>query len=422
MWAAQNIIVLDNDEKASVFVSRNDGTQSKVNLNYEYEDMDVIGSNLPRGKRELLAYDMTPYIFMMEMFSGSSSSHVTFECLSGNTDSCEQYETDRSEHSSLNPLILIDARISSSKEYHWPKSLLRLIRNSVMGKLKILDMKDLYGWKVRSTASCFRSILTSNVQTGDMSPKSFTGTHRFFSLNGLSRSTSARSENSPVPCVCKVLVLNRFGKRFIIGGDILTRAITFYGKKVASIDPTVRIEAEEVFFENSSFHEQVSIIQESSIVVASHGDGNSNFMFLKPDSRVFEIMPYGYKSDIFRNIAVVYGARYEQIRSQADNEVFEACVQHYNSNKGSFVARYLTNWENNAVMFLNETIQNKRNVWSDMEIPEDEAPGTSTSLKNLRECASYQRLSVDIKDLARNVALAATQLCRVQGDVSILHQ
>ncbi|CAN8067762.1 unnamed protein product [Agarophyton chilense] len=423
MCGIQKMLFALEDEKLSAtFVSRSGGTKAKVTLNYEYEEMDVIGANIPRGKREFLAYDIAPYISMMEMFLPSErSTDFSFQCLSSDPDTCTGYRHHYIENTSLNPLLLIDARIANSKEYQWPKSLLRLIRNSVMGKLKIVDMKELYGWKVRSTASCFGSVLSTNVRTSDMSRNLFPGTHRFFSLNGLSRNITGRVRNSIMPCICKVLVLNRFGKRFMIGGDILTRAIESFGKKVSDIDPTVRIEAEEVFFDNSSFHEQVSVVQQSSIVVASHGDANSNFMFLKPESYVFEIMPYGFKSDIFRNLSVAYGAQYELIRSQADNEVFKACVEHYNSNGGPSLTQYLISWERGAQMFWNETIQRRENVGSNFEIPEDEDQESSASLKNLRECASYQRLSVDLKDLARRVVQVAVRQCRVEGDLGFLH-
>lgn len=409
---------------SSIAIRRSDGSMSNVTLQDDYRHMDVVGVHLPRGRRDLLAHDLTPSILMMGMFSSSiQPEQSSLTCFSKDPESCSMYRSVMARESTFNPLMLIDSQISDTKEYLWPKSLIRLLRNSMLGRLKIVDVKEVYGWRVRSTASCFRSMISTKIETGDVPPDAFRDNDNFFVRNHLSRNITGRpSEKSTEPCISKVLILNRRGRRFMIGIDYLIRALMALGKKLTEIDSLTRIEAEEVFFENCSFHEQVSIIQESNVVIASHGDANANFMFLRPQTKVFEIMPYGYASDLYKNISNAYGARYELIRSQADVEVFAACVRHFNAEENASVNEYMSGWEDTARQFWNESMRQRANIASDYEIPEMERLKNAVDLKNLRECASYQRISVDIKDLARKIALEVAYQCHVTGDLSSLKE
>ncbi|PXF47857.1 hypothetical protein BWQ96_02243 [Gracilariopsis chorda] len=409
---------------SSITIRRSDGSTSNVALQDDFRHLDVVGAYLPRGKRDLLVHDVTPSILMMGMFSSPiQPAQHTVTCLSRDPESCERYRFTPPQESPFNPLMLIDSQISDTKDYLWPKSLMRLLRNSMLGRLKIVDMKEVYGWRVRSTASCFRSMISTTIQTGDVPPDAFSDNDNFFLRNQLSRNMTGRlSDNSTEPCISKVLVLNRHGRRFMIGIDYLIRAVMALGKKLTEIDSLTRIEAEEVFFENCSFHEQVSIVQESNVVIAAHGDANANFMFLRPQTKVLEIMPYGYASDMYKNISNAYGARYELVRSQADIEVFAACVRHFNADENASVNDYLRGWEDKARQFWNDSIRQRANIASNYEIPKVEELEGQIKLKNLRECASYQRTSVDIKDLARRIVLEVAQQCHVRGDLSVLNE
>lgn len=393
--------------RSSIDLNRSDGTTANVSLNYDLRDFDAVGTETPRGERELLAFDLIPAIFMLDMFSRPRhlNDHSTFHCYPNYEGKCQF------GNPSLQPLLLIDSRISDTKEHHWPRSLLRLFRNSFKGEMKIMDMKDVYGWKVRSEATCFRSIISTAVKTGDFPPGTFTEDNRFFSVNGLSRKAVGRPKDSTKPCTVKVLVLNRYGRRSFIGGNFLTSAISSLGRELTKGDNTVRIESEEVFFDKCAFHEQVSIMQESDIVVATHGDANANFMFLRPRAKVFEILPFGYTTLLYRNISKAYDVRYETVRSQADSEVFSACVVHFNAENKSYADDFLASWNRLGSDFWNRTVKEKCNTESKYETAEEEVGRGDAVLKKLRACASHQRTSVDVKDLARNIMREIVEMC-----------
>lgn len=398
------------------------GVKNFITLKDDYRDYDIVGNEVPKGGKHELAYDITPTILMMDMFKRADAYRdVTKKlCVTKEGTACPPETTEKSPL--FNPVLLIDSRISETKDYMWPKSLLRLVRNSLRGNLTIVELKELYEWKVRSQAACFRSIISTNMQTSDLAPEALLPNNIFFSINGLNRKSAERPPHAPTACNVKVLILNRYGKRFIEGGSELTSSILSFGQQLSKVDHGVLIEPEVVFFENSSFHEQVSVMQETSVVVASHGENNANFMFLRPNTRIFEVLPFGFASDIYRNLSAAYGAIYAVVRSQPDIDLFSACVRHFNPDAKQEREKFLEKWKTVAKEFREETIQKNANVDSDYVVTDDEVGtnGTVPSLTSIRPCTSYQRISFDINDLARKVVMAGARQCHVQGDLSFL--
>lgn len=396
---------------------------TKVSLNDTYRHFDVIGNEAPRVERSLLATDITPSILLLDLFKrpGAYGQQIQFLCTTKHGTACRP--ENGSDPSSFNPMVFVDARVSETKQYLWPKSFLRLFRNAANGRLNIMDLKDVYGWKIRSEASCFRSLITTNAQTADIASDSLLPSHLFFSMNKLSRREIGPSSNGALMTTCgsKVLILNRYGKRFIEGSDMLRSAISSYGTKLRQKHSHVLIEPEVVFFENSSFHEQVSVAQESDIVVASHGDGNANFVFLRPKSRVFEILPFGFKSTVYQNLSRAYGSTYSSVCAQPDSEVFLACVKHFNNVDTEEKEGFLKAWQAAAEHFRTESRERKENVGSDFTVPEDNADRDHV-LRRLKQCASHQRISVNVKHLARMVVKAAAEKCQLEGGIEFLNE
>lgn len=396
--------------------------ESQITLKEDFREHDVIGNKAPRVERGLLATDITPSLFLLDLFSrpGAYYNSTTTLCTKRNGVQCGP--KNYSDMSSLNPLLFIDSRIGETKDFLWPKSLLRLVRNSKAGALEVTDLKDLFGWRVRSEASCFHSIISTNVIASEIPPEAINSDHIFFTRNHLSRLPVRNAGLASQSCTSKVLILNQYGKRFIEGCDKLRLAISSLGQEIRKLDKRIVIEPEVVFFENSSFHEQVSVMQESSVVVATHGDGNANFMFLRPESRVFEILPFGFSSDVYRSLSRVYGSVYSKLVGQPDGEVFLACMQHFNPTESEEREEFIAGWRAAAQNFKEETIRTKANVISTYLVPQgdNESEIGTEALQHLRQCASYQRIAVDIKHLARQVTKAAAEQCHFTGDAKLL--
>lgn len=202
---------------------------------------------------------------------------------------------------------------------------------------------------------------------------------------------------------------------------MLASAITAYGRLVSETARHVVIKPEVVFFENLSFHEQVSIIQEADVIIATHGESNANLMFARRDTQVFEILPFGYTSDAYQNLSKVYGIKYRRITSQPDVDVFTACVRHFNPNPTRERTRFLTLWRLHGETFRNSTIERGRNIISSYSVPQYLGDQRNVSnLVRLRDCVTYQRTSVDIRDLARTAVLEGAKLCPIHSDLTFL--
>lgn len=396
------------------------GMSKHISLKDDYRNFDVIGNEPPRGERDLLVNDLTRASLLLDILDRplAYSQGTKSLCTTKNGEPC--LAKNNTGVGSLKPLILVDSRISDTKDYMWPKSLLRLVRNSVSGNLEIADLKDVYAWKVYSEASCFRSLISTNVEISEIPKEVMTPKNIFFSKNNLNRvPLTAMSAQQGRSCSVKVLILNRYGKRYIEGSEKLSAAISAYGTRVHRGDERVLVQPEVAFFENSSFHEQVSVMQEAGVVVASHGDGNANFIFLRPASRVFEILPFGFASDVYRNISRAYGSIHSYVWSQPDDEVFSSCVKHFNPISSSERQAFLSHWRTSATRFAQETVRRSTNILNEYTVPEKDED-SSRGLKRLRQCASYQRISVDVRDLAKKVTKAAAELCHAKGDLSYL--
>lgn len=437
--------------------SRTTSTHSNLtmHLSDEFRDHDILGGPTPSADRHHLATTITPLIHLLDLFSTPSSynPHLTASYVHPPPNSpfpsqpLPRNPTDLShpEISSMSSIMLIDSRLADTKEFQWPKSILRLLRSSQSGNFRTVDHRELYSWKVRSKASCFRSILSTSAKTSDFPESAISTNNLFFSENGLVRtSTTVKQQHAIANCTVKVLILNRYGKRFIEGTELLTSAISAFASVLRNQAPHVNIQPEVVFFENSSFHEQVSIVQEAGVIVATHGESNANFMFARPDTHVFEILPFGYrpKEEDYQNLSKAYGVQYTKVTAQPDKHVFAACVRHFNpirsednvKVKVSERERFLKSWNLYADTFRNGTVEHGRNILSSFVVPDEirqGESGTSTGdgmakgreklvVEKIRECAGYQRVSVDVRDLARIVVVTAARQCPFHTDLTML--
>lgn len=379
----------------------------------DFRDKDLLGIAVPTVEKPLLATYLAPVIHTLDIFNRPQNyaNIVDSNCFSENGQVCGR---EKNEQPRVNAILLVDSRIADSKDFHWPKSILRLLRSSLDARFEYRDLRTVYSWRVRSQASCFRSIITTNVQTSDMPPSSVATDHPFFLKNRLKRSSARHGLHALGQCIVKVLILNRYGQRFIEGANTLQAAISLYGRQVTEHASHVLVQPEVLFFENSSFHEQVSIIQEADVIVASHGENNANFMFARQDTQVFELIPFGYHSDVYKNLSSVYGATYRMVVAQPDAQVFAACVRHFNPEATEGRHAFLGQWLRQAQRFRSDTITRGKNIDSDYIVP------NIHNLEHLQECAAYQRISVDVRDLARSVVLSAARLCPIQADLSFL--
>lgn len=395
--------------------------RSKINLSQDFSAFDMIGGKAPRELKHWMITDLTPTVYIMDMSSRfkdyqEKGKVTSYECVEVEGHQCSE----ENAFSDLNPLLLVDVRITEQKSYHWPKGLLRLLQNSFSGKLQISDAQDVYGWHLRSQASCFRSLITTAAAVPDLPDNAFDSTHMLWRANMLSRKSvnhhveDEKKEDGEreLDCTRRVLLLNKYGKRYMVGHDKLRAAIEAVTKESVTPNyPNIRILAETVFFENSSFPEQVSVMQESNVVVSSHGSSNANIVFLRLDTLLIEITPFSLEVDTYSNLARTFGINYKMVMAQPDEEVFFSCVKHFNPTMLPGVSRMMKEWSIHAEKFRQAATASHRNPTTSFRIPDSDDEGVEDG--HVRECATYQRLSFNVVHIAKMVVAACVAQCGV---------
>lgn len=393
--------------------------RKKLTLTGDYSGHDLIGGKAPRELMHWMVTDLTPSFYLMDM-AARTSRYIRYgrftseKCFQSGGESCTQQDSPPK----LNPLVLVDIRVSEKKSHQWPKGVLRLMRNAFRGDLAIADAQEIYGWQVRSKAACFRSIFSTSARVADFSENLFTSSHIMWKANGLSRDSVIREkkegkENTVSPCTSRVLLLNKYGKRYMVGHEKLHAAIAKTAQaEVEQNFPSIRVLSETVFFEKSSFHEQVSVMQESRIVVASHGSSSANIVFLRPGSTFIEVMPFGLEVDTYSNLAKAFGIKYTAVMAQPDEEVFTSCVEHFNPGNPVDVAGTVKEWKRAAEEFRTAAVDSHVNPTTKFRISNGEDAGEdAVKDDHFRECASYQRLSFNVDRVAKLVVVDIMKQC-----------
>jgi hypothetical protein len=386
----------------------------QINLTETFIAHDLIGGSTPRGENQWLVEDLTPSLFLLDMSVRFSSYERTVApiCVRQRQRPCPV----TTSVSDLNPLLLVDVRVSEQESFLWPKGFIRLIRNGLLGSLQVADLQDIYGWRLRSQAACVRSLVSTRAQLAEIPSSVFDASHFFFEGNGLSRESPRVSDElraSKTTCDIKVLILSKYGKRQMVGDEALRTAIVAQARDAKITEQNVQFKPEVVYFEKASFHEQVSIMQESSVVVAAHGPSNANLVFLRPDTLFLEVVPFGLEPDTYKSLSRVYGARYQMIMAQPDEEVFRSCVDHFNPSHTEELGVFMKLYEAQAERFKSDAVSSDVNPSTEFRIPENATAELTKGVKNARHCANYQRLSFNVKEVAQLVVTEGLSQCAV---------
>eukprot|EP00168_Porphyra_purpurea_P013037 TRINITY_DN3517_c0_g1_i1.p2 TRINITY_DN3517_c0_g1~~TRINITY_DN3517_c0_g1_i1.p2 ORF type:complete len:441 (-),score=172.96 TRINITY_DN3517_c0_g1_i1:82-1404(-) len=307
----------------------------RISLTDAHNETDLFGVDPPGETMPAIATDLSPVLLLMDVLqrTAAHAAQLTRECVVQGGTACPDGETAAVAAAGLGPALVVTSRITMQKDEKWVKGFLRLVRNAFYGSFSLLDAADLYGWKVRGVAACVRSVVTTGLTADGMPAGLFPADHFLFAANQISRvprSTGAAVASALAAaaraCTVRVMVLNRFGQRYMVGDYALRSAVAAEAVAAEAIAPGVTLAAEVVFFENASFHEQVSMMQETNVVVASHGAGVANLLFLRPGSTVLEVFPFGYTPPSFAELAAQLGLAHIGVMAAPDVEGVAACL------------------------------------------------------------------------------------------------
>lgn len=98
------------------------------------------------------------------------------------------------------------------------------------------------------------------------------------------------------------------------------------------------------------FSSQRALIGATSTLVAAHGAGLANLLFLRPGSTVIEVFPFGYTPHIFEELAAALGVRHIGVMAAPDGQGVADCLRTAHGGAGASAAavtglpRVLADW------------------------------------------------------------------------------
>lgn len=239
----------------------------------------------------------------------------------------------------------------------------------------------------------FRSVVTSNLKSHE--PYGLFGanlTNIVFEANGITRKPAwMTSDMQERPCRVSVTVLTRQGPRALLRLRELRDRVELLGKLVG-----IRVDIKIVDFGGITFDEQVKVMQETNVLIATHGAGNANFIFMRPSAAVIEVFPFAYKAGPFDRFAEIFGLEYKAVMSSPQTDVFKECMNRHETNQG--IKRLVFSWWDKAVA------EEKVQPWVHRLELEKEfgEPGKSEGMTT-RGCVRLQELEFNIDAVSRMV-------------------
>jgi hypothetical protein len=88
------------------------------------------------------------------------------------------------------------------------------------------------------------------------------------------------------------------------------------GLLAESLQSTIRLPVRVVCFETLSFSDQVNLARNTALLIAPHGAGTLNQIFMPKGSSIIELFPLGYQNSHAQSIAKAFGYQWVEIESE----------------------------------------------------------------------------------------------------------
>lgn len=158
--------------------------------------------------------------------------------------------------------------------------------------------------------------------------------------DGATAGRDAAAAAAAAPCAIHMTLNSRAGERQLVQTKELAAAITALaaGHNHFFAPPRVDVTVSEAHFENMTFAAQRAAMRATDVLVASHGAGLTNVVFLRPGTSVIEVYPFAYTAELFAQLAEFLGLPHTAVVAAADSHAYKACVAAYNGAADAYAA------------------------------------------------------------------------------------
>lgn len=375
-----------------------------LQMSLEHAGRDAFGHTAPRDHMPHFVSDSFKSLASIEALLGSGKGKEASAVITPETGGAAPTKNVPAFSSFLPTLQLYEGTLNRNTT-DWVPSLAQMYK-SIGFEFASAGMEkpdENESSKIPMTGSCFRSMIMNNLKQyephGMFDPS---GQNVLFTSNKLSRNDAAGIPATKAkPCSVTVTALTRPGPRALLKLPELDKTLSKMGHKLGinTIFRTVD------FKEGVPFAEQVRIMQTSNVLIATHGAGNANFMFMRPNAGVIEIFPFSYRAGPFNEFARIFGLDYRYSMSEPQTDVFKECMNRHE--KKDMIKSYaFDKWDEAVAMDKKEPGVHRLQFETEFGIP-GQSEGMTT-----RQCVRMQELEFNIPHVASMAMEMARQQCQ----------
>lgn len=186
----------------------------------------------------------------------------------------------------LKPIVVAQDRVRELPPHAWTSRVLSMLPENTT----VMTDDEIYSLK--GSPICFRStVIYSSQAYWQVGARRFDSFNLLFERNDFRRGHDVLlSTPSKFSCTPNILVLNRSPgeQRTIANAHDIVKSF----QRLISDSPTLRNASIHMKYMNLSFEDQVRVMQEADIILASHGAALANLLFARKQTPVIEILPF----------------------------------------------------------------------------------------------------------------------------------
>ncbi|GJQ11950.1 hypothetical protein GpartN1_g3741.t1 [Galdieria partita] len=274
-------------------------------------------------------------------------------------------------------------------------------------------------WKAVSAdyQGCFQSVTFSRIRPGHIPNNLFSEQGTFFEENGISREDRLKSSFQDAKdtggCIVTIALKNN-------SVDYPTNRLANSShpnlfEQIANQIPRLAFDSTPEIYRPNIYIRLVDFqtitlddwnsakesLQEVDVVVTDHSIANSQFLLLRPNTTVIEVLPFSYSAVMFKELAFSLGLDYHSVSSNPDEETFLSCLFAYEQDQHS-VSQLAQAYRKEAEKWRLGIYQQSLHL---------DKLETTDKVRMSRHCARQQRISANATEIAYFVIQKALTPC-----------
>jgi hypothetical protein len=374
----------------------------------------------PSTMTEFLMEFVLPGAFVFDTFGATEvplpSEVTSTRCYStpSSTDCTRGFMPERAK---FKPGILVQSSVFERPE-SWEALVVAMLGKAygdgAHGTMSITDVVAPVGGdnNQNSSATCFRSVLTSELKVKEFPREWFVEASRLFSANSIEKSgsTSSTGATKDGSCSLSITILQRAKTRRLISADALVTKLS----ELSTATPSgIKIGVQIVSDMGTlSVAKQIETTQYADILVGGTSHSLSNLMFMRANTSVFEVFPFAWQPTLYQELASSMGVRYNKVVAAPQEQEFRACLE----NELSQLRKQNVISNDEKPTWMAETEQRWQKAVQDFAVTGKSSLVLNTDTSGIsnfhtRSCVRRQNLEFNVDEMANAMLREGRRIC-----------